>query len=148
MRFNLKTSLLALLAVTFFTFIACENAESNTDNVEENIENALEEVEEAGDKIAKNTSDWSAEKKQEFEESVNKTVSDVDQKMVELREKMDNAAGEAKAKYKDAIDELNEYRQELEAWRGKASNEIETKWDEFRNNLSDLLEKMSEEVKE
>ena len=95
---------------------------------EQKVEGAKQEIKEA-------KADYAAEW-QKFKTESEAQIKINDDKIDELKAKMDKAGTKAKAKYKKAVVELKEKNHALKEKLEDYKDEGETKWQEFKTNFS------------
>src|SRR5699024_6819915 len=135
---NVKLSLLALFIGSFLTLMACENPESKTasDKVEDardDLSDAADETSDALEDMRDDAKKWTAEKAEEFRNSINSTSSKLDKKIAELEDEMDDASDDAKVKYEEAIDRLKELKKNVDDYGNDISSDAAEKWENFKN---------------
>ena len=124
----MKNKMFAFAAIGCMTGIFLLGCEKTA---EQKVEGAKQEIKEAK---ADYTAEW-----QKFKTESEAQIKVNDDKIDELKAKMDKVGTKTKAKYKKAVVELKEKNHALKEKLDTYKDEGETKWQEFKTNFNNDL---------
>ena len=82
--------------------------------------------------------------KSELTLRINHTIDRIDEKIVEMENRLDKASEETAEKINDQVDKLKERREELRADLRDLNNESEDTWEKFKSDVDEAIDDTEE----
>lgn len=130
---------LAILLIAV-VFIGCSGKK------EESEGSSAEGVKEKWKEAANETKEYLDAEGKEFKDDVENTISDIDDKIAELKNKLGTKQGEGKDKIQKQIDELEIDKKGLKKKMDEAGENAKETWNEFKSSTKEALSDIEEKI--
>ncbi|HMQ63212.1 MAG TPA: hypothetical protein PKE06_21185 [Flavilitoribacter sp.] len=125
-----KILLAALILLVGFTTFSCTNASRN-------------DLEDAGDKI----SDAVKKDKEVLSDELRQTKVAINEKIADLRIRLDNATDETKDDINRQLNELDQWSKEVDQKMDRLGEQVDDGWDAFKADVRETIRKIDDNLK-